>query len=369
MNFLPILNQKCLDGDDLDSIRELIENDIGIDQFRKLLDDDQVWISECGDRPFHLFARFGKIPMAKWFASKMYDFNYLRRKNNKGACAIHIACQEGHTDFVKFCLSMDASIANSRDRFQRTPLIVASQFGQVAIIDHLLVNCKADLEAVDFIGRSALMSAAVNRQDLVCLHLISKYKVNLTKRVSDEKGYQFVHMAVEKGLKNVVTFLLEHCVTYATRSRDLMGNTPLMLAMQSKQFQIIQLFLDTCNESVTMEITAARNDNGFNFVHIGASVGFLPRHKLLTLTLLNSKTLYNGDKAIHLASKYGHFNIIQILINKGVAFDCANFQGQTPLMLAKLHNQWPIVNLLILKGASICRVNVDKVLKELNKVK
>jgi ankyrin repeat protein len=61
---------------------------------------------------------------------------------------------------------------------------------------------------------------------------------------------------------------------------------------------------------------------------------------------------HRGSSAIMIASKYGHIEIIRLLIQYGADIDAQNHQGQTSLMLASKYGHKECVQLLLEKGAN-----------------
>ena len=75
-------------------------------------------------------------------------------ENDMGATAAHLAICGGHFETLHFLLEHGACV-DARDKQQCTPLIVASQYGEI-MCAHLLLRHGADAQAVDENGDSAL---------------------------------------------------------------------------------------------------------------------------------------------------------------------------------------------------------------------
>ena len=60
-----------------------------------------------------------------------------------------------------------------------------------------------------------------------------------------------------------------------------------------------------------------------------------------------------------IASQEGHTEIVELLINKGVAIDLVDKDGVTPLWIASDNGHKEIVKLLIGKGANANKVNLE----------
>lgn len=57
--------------------------------------------------------------------------------------------------------------------------------------------------------------------------------------------------------------------------------------------------------------------------------------------------------AIHLASKDGHVEVVNELLDRGAAIDAATKKGNTALHIASLAGQEAVVKLLVQNGAQV----------------
>lgn len=56
----------------------------------------------------------------------------------------------------------------------------------------------------------------------------------------------------------------------------------------------------------------------------------------------------------------GHFDIAKLLIERGCFLNIATDEGDTPLMYAADTNNWPLVNLLLVRGANPVHRNANR---------
>lgn len=109
---------------------------------------------------------------------------------------------------VRILLRSDTSIAYLKDKDNRSPFHVAASNNHVQIMKELLLSCPDSGEVVD------------------------------------DKGWNGLHVAVERGNLEVVRFIL-----YLNELEELInepnceGNTPLHLAIINRHFSILNLFI------------------------------------------------------------------------------------------------------------------------------
>jgi ankyrin repeat protein len=120
-------------------------------------------------------------------------------KTPVGATALHIACGQGLFDFTKALIKAGAS-PMAKDGNLTTPLHMASQFGHLACVTHLL-------------GRPDRPKMTPAEVDAV-----------------DDQGTTSLHLAAALGDERVCAALLEAGASLSARTAE--GATPLMLARQ-----------------------------------------------------------------------------------------------------------------------------------------
>ncbi len=87
-------------------------------------------------------------------------------------------------------------------------------------------------------------------------------------------------------------------------------------------------------------IKAARSGN-LSYIQEGIEAG------------LNIDKRQKGVRALTEASKYGQFEVVQLLLENGADVDAANKKGSTPLMLASERGRVDVVRLLLQYDADI----------------
>lgn len=175
-----------------------------------LLDRDDILVNSQnsdGDTALILALKGSHITIVAWFLElKQVDVD---ARNNVGDSALHVACSRALDVTVVMMLDMfeDAGLidVNSRNSDGRTPLMLASRYGHVWIMEALLAAERIQVNAQCNRGWTAMMYACWNGQVSALQMLLDpKYKADPKTRNNDGhtvRGialhYQFVLIAHE----------------------------------------------------------------------------------------------------------------------------------------------------------------------------
>jgi ankyrin repeat protein len=202
--------------------------------------------------------------------------------------ALHWAAAGGYVNAVRF-LCQHISI-ESKDRRQRTPLIVSSEAGNSEVVEvllnagaqidaksdkggsalawaathghvevmKLLIRHGADLNSVDQFGHSVLFLAA-NFGRLSAVQLLLENGAVTDIRSAPPEGLTALHAAASEGHVAVVEMLLQHGVDSTIETFK--GQTALDIAIEDRQEQVLRIFLHRLGEptkdSVSMRMALA----------------------------------------------------------------------------------------------------------------
>ena len=163
-----------------------------------------------------------------------------------------------------------------------------------------------------------------------------------------------LHCAAEEGHADVVKVLLQ-CQKTCINTKRTGGATPLMLATQNKNSQIVKLLLDTKNIAAifkkklrgdtstfvsSMVDTEVSNNQGRTPLHKAAELGNFEVGQLLIEAGANVNSGMGskcGLTPLHLAARSGlkGTKIMKLLVARRANINARNAKGQTPYDLAR----------------------------------
>lgn len=180
---------------------------------------------------------------------------------------------------------------NSKNIEGNTPLFVATQHGQLEVVEALL-DCGAEVNERNQLHMTALiLAAAMGRADLV--ELLLKHDANPTAEM--ESGSTALYLAAETGAEEVVNQLLTYGATVDAAIED--GSTPLYIAAQNGFDTIVE-----------------------NLLNDGANI---------------NAQLNSGATPLFTAAVQGHSKVVEVLIKHGAATDVILDNGYTVMDAAK----------------------------------
>ncbi|XP_066274604.1 B-cell lymphoma 3 protein homolog [Branchiostoma lanceolatum] len=222
-----------------------------------------------------------EIQMASW-------------QDEDGDTPLHIAVVQGNIPLIErllTLLSLGNKSVDTYNHLRQAPLHLAVITSQWPIVRMLvLAGACADLQ--DRNGQTAV-HLACQRASMTCLHtLITCTKHQLDLDIRNYEGLTPLHIAVNTGNKDVVTFLVESGADVeATDGKS--GRTALFYAVEGNQEDIVEYLL-----------------------RAGAKV--------------NSQC-YAGNTPLHTASGRGQQGMVKMLIKHGADIGVKNCHNDTPL--------------------------------------
>ena len=389
---------------------------------------DPLQRNDIGCTPADVAVAGGHLSVVKYFREKnLCDFNSA---NHLGLTALHVASLEGKLDTVKYLVKECAVNINSTvildsakvamvvcsflkdadpnatpdslisepylstaevyyDLLRQgrnpnfvintglTPLLDASSRGSLPVIE-FLIGEGCDSQCCDFLGNTPIHFAAQNGHLTVTKYL--KERLNYDLSTTNNNGQMAIHQACAVGKISVVQYLVEEFAVElmneskddssplqaAAMPQDNEGNTPLHLAVQESQFEVIKFYMSDLINNLGVNPNTP-NSEGATPLHLACRVGSMQIVKLFgecdicdfSVKDNNGRTLLHyvswrsgdavkivmhlvrdkqcdpalpdndGNTCLHLAS------VVQLLVCE---FDCdpncVNTQGNTPLQLA-----------------------------------
>ncbi|CAF0854297.1 unnamed protein product [Brachionus calyciflorus] len=308
---------------------------------------------------------------------------------------LHLASGWGQEKIAQ-CLLEHGCEINLQDHEGNTPLHLAILNQHPALIEILLRQANIDLKIKNSSGQSPF-AAALLRKNIQATSLILRKEPRAAEQ-TDNKGKNFLHLAVLDGDIETVLSLISVNVNVNSRVQDNLGKTALHLAVESGFEMIVRNLLlaganindltfnkktalhliAECNHLYLLQISNILIENGIDFnaldnglnnaLHLAVQNANLQVVKVLLTTTdidvyaKNSK----GMSPLHLLGVYGKDNSSSILDLfkeniKDFSLDQKDAKGNTVLLLAYQNGNGNLCRSLIKYGATIGTYNEDGV--------
>jgi ankyrin repeat protein len=159
-------------------------------------------------------------------------------------------------------LDWDKSLATKVDNSDSTPLHYAASAGNLNTVRLLLQHETSTAYMADKKGLYPIHTAAKCGRTSVIKELIEQ--VPDSDELLDKDGRNFLHIAIMSGKRKII-FLIPQNPTFLKmlNARDHQGNTPLHLAVQKGDYQIVRFLV-----SMRMVCSSIMNRNGLTPVDL-----------------------------------------------------------------------------------------------------
>ena len=265
--------------------------------------------------------------------------------DGSGKTPLHLAAADGHYEAVQILLEHCAEV-NSRDEKGSTPLLLATEKGNHNVV-RLLLDHKADAQVRDNSRKSLLHLAAANGHLEVSRILVLVCNADMNSR--DVLEDTPLLLASKSGNPDVVQLLLDHDADVQVHNNR--RETPLLLAAAGRHLEVARILLA---HSVQVD---SRDHRGFTpLLQVLSSEIEGPdvAQLLLDHGANTSVCDNNGETPLHFAASRGHLMVAQILIPSCSAeINSQNNEGSTPLFLALKNGRLNTAQLLLDHGADV----------------
>ncbi|KAJ0258563.1 Transmembrane protein [Hirschfeldia incana] len=193
---------------------------------------------------------------------------------------LHVASIYGHLSFVKEMLKLREDLGRELNKDGFTPLHIAASMGHFEIVKELLEKLSGEICLIKGKERKIpLHYAAMKGRICVLDALVSANPQSLEEVTA--RGETVLHLAVRfgrfDGFVALLEFLKEYDKLCVLNKQDHGGNTVLHLAVQKRQFEVVDWLLGSRGSSNTLprdfiEVNSV-NSNGFTpldvLLHLG----------------------------------------------------------------------------------------------------
>jgi ankyrin repeat protein len=327
-----------------------------------------------GSTPLLDAAWAGNTAIAGFLIQHGADVN--ARHTEAGSSPLQYAVLTSHIELVRLLLKAGARVAGDY-RDGQSLLHVAAARGSVPIIDALLEDGKADVQALDANGNTPVDSAVLHGQ-LAALETLLRHHAD-PKYVHPLDGRGALHEACMRGFPNLLQPLL--AAGADPSAHDRFGQTPLDIALAYKNANVVAALLrlgqnlkesqkiaEETMESATLrgqtEIVRILLENGFEVNRRSANgssylndAALKGQKKMVQLLLDHGASLTSrsqtGGTALHDAALGGNAEVVALLLDHGAGIDEREREsGATPLMMAASMGRIEVVTLLLKRGAN-----------------
>ncbi|KAJ4745409.1 Ankyrin repeat protein family-like protein [Rhynchospora pubera] len=179
----------------------------------------------------------------------------------KGQTALHASVLE-HTGIARDLLEWNKSLATEVDDSGNTPLHYAASVGNLGTVKLLLEHEESAAFIANKYGNFPIQIAAIWGRALVIKELIEQFPDS--DELLDKHGWNILHIAIICGTGNIIGHI-RHNDTFLRmlNARDYQGNTPLHLAAEEGEYQIVRFLI-----SMNMVCTSIMNREGLTPVDL-----------------------------------------------------------------------------------------------------
>ena len=264
-------------------------------------------------------------------------------------CALLIWRPWNYTKLAALLIENGAKV-NVSDKYGDTPLHYAAYTGDEKTLN-LLIDKKADVNAVNISGETPLYEALVNNEKLTKLLIDKGAKVNVENKekitplhvASRFASYETVKLLIDKKADVNAVTVQDHTPLYYAASKNKIENAKLLIDEGAN--------VDWKKDGKNLLSSAVKRRNieyATFFINKGANVMYARRKSKKT--------------PLHDAAENGSLDIAKLLINEGSEVDLEDKDGRTPLHYAAGmggDQSFEIVRLLIEAGANVNKKNND----------
>lgn len=262
---------------------------------------------------------------------------------------LHDAIRQGRLDQVQRAIGLGID-PNQRGRNNETAIELAIQRASPSSkgfkMLQYLIKDGADINALSSTGDTPLIQA-IKGDYIEVVQLLVAHGVKLN--APSANGDTPLMVAIQKGNEDIFDFLVRKKAALNVANKE--GDTPLHWALKNS------------NPEMAMELLLAgvdptpRNGEGFTPMHQAAAKGYFNVIAVLIQrgVAVDVPDSEGSNTALHLAAGDSDLDSVIFLVSSGAAVNARNAKGETPLLLAmkNSHSRPELVEFLAKHGAEI----------------
>jgi ankyrin repeat protein len=275
-------------------------------------------VDNVGNSPLHRAILANQTQIALFLLKRGAS---VQKHNNDGYTALHLAILEGNNDLVEHLIVNYKANLTTKSSLGSTALHIAANLGHEWSIKWLIGEDGANANAQNDDLQSVLHLAS-RRKDFVFIKELARLVPHLDLATHDKWEQSPLHNAASVGATDIVSFLLDE---RAPSTKDCESNLPLHLAAWNGHLDVVRLLL-------TKENIDARGFFGRTALFGSASLGDLELVKFLLHSGANPNELDNYNQGpLHAALKNKHLQVAELLLDNKADPKTGDKFGFTPL--------------------------------------
>ena len=266
----------------------------------------------------------------------------------RGLTLLHLAAREEDIalDIAQTILSCGCIPINSQILDDgRTPLYIASQYGQVNMVKLFLEQEGINVNIRDKHHMFTSLRVAVQNGHTEVVKLLLACE-DIDVNLAGIDGSTPLQIAVIQNNETVVQILLT-CATIEVNRKDSCGRTPLHYASSLGHVGVVRLLVE--HKDIDLNLQTQCKD-GMTAIFIAAEIGHVEVVKILLgcVGIDINKPVGFGSTPLNAAAREGHVEVVKILLGcVGIDINKSDSEGFTPLIIATYQNHVEVVKILL----------------------
>ncbi|RDD41715.1 Transient receptor potential cation channel subfamily A member 1 [Trichoplax sp. H2] len=296
--------------------------------------------------PLHIAAMNGKCDICEYLTSMGANVN---AKDSEEKTTLHHAALSNNVLIIESMINKGANI-ESTDKQNQTPLLAVIWKGCTAAVKKLL-ELGADITATDDRGRHCLHYVA-EQHDHITMDVLLEHGASSLINRPDDNGVLPTFIAAEMGAILVLYRLVRN--GGSLELSDDHKNTVLHLAAMNNHRDTVKYILDYTK----IKDINARNANGQKPIHLASKFGHnrVVNHLIKFGAEINNKDLF-CNYPLHYAARSGHTTTVELLLDKRAKINVVDRSDKTALYLACANGHTETAKLLLTRGADPTAIN------------
>ncbi|XP_067653211.1 serine/threonine-protein phosphatase 6 regulatory ankyrin repeat subunit B-like [Haliotis asinina] len=344
-------NLTLLDDEDNNILHvACMEGNLGIVKYihsQKIIDIESR--GRTGTTPLMSAAMFGKKDVFSFLMKIGAD---ISKEDDDGENILHVSCQGGNVDIVKYVLKHNVLYINSTDDKGIAPLLLAAGYGN-KLVFHFLIERGADTFTKDSTNRNVLHWACRGGSVKIVNYIITQNIVDING--SDDNNMTALLLAAYHGKIDVFRLLIEkgaNTLAVNQKSRNSLHLSCIGGHVDTVKYVLNQTSVDINSkdcEKMTPVLLAAYHGKRELFdvlVKNGADLSVIDE---------------DGDNILHWACRGGNVKIVTyILMQNIVDINCKGDEEMTPVLIAADHGKKDAFDILVKRGGDLSVIDEDR---------